>query len=164
MSIEKKIDCIKEKYVIYKDGRVWSKKSYQYLKPQTNIKGYYHYSLCGETITMHRLLAYLYVDGYKKGLVVNHIDGNKKNNNIDNLEWISNRDNSRHWIDSLDGETKQGTIRMFNKDEVKEVKRLYSLWKDNKDRRYTSPRLAKMYNVSKVTIMNIINGKRYHNE
>ena len=37
---------------------------------------------------IHRLVAYEFVEGYKEGLVVNHIDGCKTNNFAYNLEWV----------------------------------------------------------------------------
>lgn len=39
-------------------------------------------------IFIHRLVAYEFVEGYKEGLVVNHIDGCKTNNFASNLEWV----------------------------------------------------------------------------
>ena len=43
--------------------------------------------------TVHSLVAKYFVDGYKEGLVVNHIDGNTLNNNPNNLEWVTQREN-----------------------------------------------------------------------
>jgi hypothetical protein len=45
-------------------------------------RNYKHYEI-------HRLVALHFVPGYKKGLVVNHIDENKLNNRVDNLEWCT---------------------------------------------------------------------------
>lgn len=45
---------------------------------------------------IHRLVAEHFVDGFRPGLEVNHIDGNKFNNKADNLEWVSRLDNVRH--------------------------------------------------------------------
>ena len=42
-----------------------------------------------------RLVAMTWVDGYAPGLTVNHIDGNPKNNSVENLEWLSLADNVR---------------------------------------------------------------------
>ena len=43
---------------------------------------------------VHRLVAKEFVSGYSKDLTVNHIDGNKLNNNISNLEWVTLARNS----------------------------------------------------------------------
>lgn len=45
---------------------------------------------------VHRLVALAFVDGYADGLTVNHIDGNKLNNNVSNLEWVSLARNTQH--------------------------------------------------------------------
>ena len=45
---------------------------------------------------VHRLVARAFVDGYDKGLVVNHKDENKVNNRAENLEWISYRENTMY--------------------------------------------------------------------
>lgn len=47
-------------------------------------------------IHVHRLVASAFVDGYKEGFQVNHIDGNKDNNGADNLEWVSGSENIIH--------------------------------------------------------------------
>ena len=62
---------------------------YYYIIPYVNKKTYTHYKI-------HRLVALLFVDGYKKGLVVNHKDGNKLNNNASNLEWVTSSYNNKH--------------------------------------------------------------------
>jgi len=119
-------------------------------------KGYLQVTINGYSVVVHRLVAWKYVSGYKKGLTVNHIDGNKLNNNADNLEWISIKDNCIHAMKSID--TKR---RLYTDEEILDIRAKYKLWKSDKDRRYTSVKLAVMYGVSKVTIMNIVNGNRY---
>lgn len=47
-------------------------------------------------ISVHRLVALAFVDGYKEGLTVNHIDGVKTNNTPANLEWVTLSRNSEH--------------------------------------------------------------------
>lgn len=45
---------------------------------------------------IHRLVAQSHISGYKDGLIVNHIDGNKHNNIATNLEWVTMLGNARH--------------------------------------------------------------------
>ena len=42
---------------------------------------------------VHRLVALVFCEGYEEGLHVNHIDGNRLNNRMDNLEWCTVREN-----------------------------------------------------------------------
>ncbi|UXV14883.1 HNH endonuclease [Mammaliicoccus sciuri] len=49
---------------------------------------------------MHRLVATTYISNPQNLAQVNHIDGNLKNNNVSNLEWVSNRENTQHAYDT----------------------------------------------------------------
>lgn len=51
---------------------------------------------CRKHVSVARLVAITWCNGYKDGLTVNHKDGNPENNAASNLEWISQGDNSRH--------------------------------------------------------------------
>lgn len=53
---------------------------------------------------VHRLVAKYFVPGYFDGAVVNHKDGNNRNNHASNLEWVTQRDNIHQsykdsWLD-----------------------------------------------------------------
>ena len=52
-----------------------------------------------KTMAIHRLMCLTFLPfGYKPSLQVNHIDGNKENNNIENLEWCSGEENIAHAV------------------------------------------------------------------
>ena len=46
-------------------------------------------------VDVHKVVALLAVPGYKKGLEVDHKDGNKTNNSPENLEWVTHKENMR---------------------------------------------------------------------
>ena len=89
-------------YAIEKDGRVWSKFSKKYMKTSIDKDGYSTISLKNDRNSyshfgIHRLLmiAYCPIDNMEQ-MQVNHIDGNKQNNNLSNLEWVTCEENLLH--------------------------------------------------------------------
>lgn len=73
---------------------------YRILKPKVDKDGYYRVVLYKNNnrkeYSIHRLVAMTFIQNKDNLPQVNHIDGNKKNNNIDNLEWCDNFRNSSH--------------------------------------------------------------------
>lgn len=50
----------------------------------------------GGTVLVHALVAYAFVKGYREGLEVDHIDGDKLNNYYKNLRWVTKKENINH--------------------------------------------------------------------
>jgi hypothetical protein len=88
---------------IYKDGRI-ARFSQTVLKHGYNKKGYAKvYLSVGSkkySKSVHRLIAETFIDNPEKKQTVNHIDCNKLNNRVDNLEWMTNKENMRHAFDN----------------------------------------------------------------
>ena len=70
------------------------------LRPADNRQGYEKVVLCKNGITstkqVHRLVAQAFIDNPNDLETVNHIDENKHNNNVENLEWMNLADNIRY--------------------------------------------------------------------
>jgi len=92
-------------YYIHSDGYVISRKygKERRLKGGIHPKGYPQALLLHEGKSkkyfIHRLVAEYFIDDPKLHLEVNHIDGNKQNNRVDNLEWVTAKENIRHAVD-----------------------------------------------------------------
>ena len=49
-----------------------------------------------ENVLVHRLVANTFLGNAPCGHEVNHKDGNKQNNSVENLEWVTKSENQRH--------------------------------------------------------------------
>ena len=64
------------------------------LKPSKTKDGYVQVGLSKPAL-VHRLIAFHFISGFKEGLEVDHIDDNRSNNRIENLQWLSKKNNLR---------------------------------------------------------------------
>lgn len=83
------------KYMIHRDSRIYSKKTKRFMKFQV-VNGYYTLILDKPRLSVHRLIAIQFLPNPENKNMVNHKDGNKLNNHVDNLEWATDSENQIH--------------------------------------------------------------------
>lgn len=87
-------------YYIFKDGRIFSYRSMKFIKPHIARNGYINICLHGmssqKNFSIHRLIAQAFIPNPENKPEVNHIDGNRSNNKISNLEWCTRSENGLH--------------------------------------------------------------------
>ena len=87
-------------YSVTEDGKVWSHKTNKFLKAGLGKIGYYVVALYKDnkqkTFNIHRLVAESFIDNNCNKQFVNHINGIKTDNMVQNLEWATPRENNLH--------------------------------------------------------------------
>lgn len=102
MEIWKDIEGFEGMYQISNKGRVKSlKRSSELIMANVNTTfGYLRVKLLKNKkeypFTIHRLVGLAFLPIIEGKTEINHIDGNKKNNNLSNLEWCNRSENMRH--------------------------------------------------------------------
>lgn len=149
--------------MIRKDGKKYTLKS-QIMKQFVSKNGYCIVPFkrdINAKKTVHRLVmeAFCPVENMEN-LDVNHIDGNKENNKLSNLEWCTKNENMSHAreIGLWKPENRKGEkhpMHTLTEKEVKEIKKLLL------SKKYKQYEIAEMYNVSGTTISEIKTGRKW---
>ena len=109
---------------------------------------------------IHKAIAETFINNPENKPFVNHIDGNKLNNNINNLEWVTNQENVIHahkmgLTHPLKGE--QHRFSKLTEEDVRYIRTHYI----PKDETYGCKALAKKFNVDHSTISEIYHRKAW---
>jgi hypothetical protein len=128
------------------------------LSPAIDQNGYEGVGLSFEQkdsyIRVHRLVAMAWIGNIPKGMCINHIDGNKRNNNLSNLEIVTYSENSKHAYRmglnkpiSMKGE--EHPLSRLTSSDVIEIRRLH------KETRQVNG-IAKAFNISVSQVQRIV--------
>ena len=115
-------------YKVSDEGQVFSKKTNRVLKPRIH-NGYERVALNkngkAKDFTIHRLVATAFLIGEPNQNMVNHKDGNRTNNHIQNLEWCTLSENRQHAYDTGLQKGRKGSAHhgaRFTNEQVRDIK------------------------------------------
>lgn len=120
-------------YEVTRDGRIFSKETNREYFPSNDVKGYKILRLPYLDSTnkdkrrpfkVHRLVAMFYLKDYSEDLQVNHKNGDKADNRVENLEMVTNRQNVLHAWNVLDSTKRRENARQRekqNKDKIQKA-------------------------------------------
>lgn len=149
-------------YFITSEGLVWSVNRCIFLKATRPKSGYSGVCLRvnNKTVfrTVHSLVAEAFVPNPENKPQVNHIDGNKTNNHVDNLEWVTHSENQRHAINIGIKRFPKGS-RVYNSKLTEAI--VLRARDEYAQGGVTHAKLAKKYGVSQSTMTMAINKTKW---
>ena len=150
-------------YIATPSGDIISMKTNSPLKPFTTNSGYFMVRLYKNKQNtrhyVHRIIARTFHENPLNKPVVNHIDGNKKNNRSSNLEWLTRSENTRHaYVSGLmmphpQIGSKHGVSKLHEND-IPKIRRLYG-------NGLSLAEIGELYNVTKGTIWKAMHGRTW---
>lgn len=154
-------------FEVSNQGRIRNNATGHILKSHANKNGYQTCVVsCGGrnnkiAIRLHVAVAKLFIDNPYHFPEVNHIDGNKNNNDVSNLEWISSRDNTLHAIrlglrKAASGE--RCYTSKLTEDDVNYIRQVYI----PRHRKYGLRALARKFGVYHTTIEDVVKGATWN--
>lgn len=170
----RQVDGFEGRYLVNRDGELLRKQcldgkgrklSEKLLKAYLNQKlGYYVYSISfngkNKVLYMHRLIAEAFIPKIEGKPGINHKDGDKQNNSIANLEWVTHKENIQHAFrtglvkNMRNGSGDECHASKLNSGKVAEIKALIASG-------VTQKTIAEKYGVAKGTIGFIARGETW---
>lgn len=127
-------------------------------KKTWNNQGYKMFWFNGKNKYVHREVAMYYIPNPDNLPEVNHKDGDKQNNNVENLEWVTRIQNHHHAMKMKLWGRNVVNRRHFNDEQVEEIKKLYN------ETKMGYRKIANKYGVNKSRIRDLIKGITYKHD
>lgn len=153
-------------YLVSNMGRIRNSKTGKIRKLYLNTQGYCIFSGTfgsrqnKKTIRVHKAVAETFIKNEENKSEVNHIDGNKLNNNVKNLEWCTPKENSMHAVEhNLIKSGEESCRSKLKNEDVLFIRNLYN----NEKEKYSTSKLAEKFGVKREAIRIAAIGKSFKN-
>lgn len=133
------------------------------LKKRIGNTGYYYVCIrdknkCIKKVNIHRIVAEAFIKNSNNKPFVNHIDGNKLNNNVNNLEWVTMQENFDHAVkNNLTAKGEKCALHKLTEKQVIEIRKLYK-----EKSGWTYKKLSAAFNTCESNIYYILSGKYWN--
>lgn len=148
-------------YRIYKNGRIYSEFINRYITPTEDSSHYLQNTLVDDngnrkTIKTHRLVAIAFLPNPENLPDVNHKDFNRRNNNVENLEWCTEKYNTQYTSKYNLGINKESYMKLspLTEEHVLLIPTLLNYG-------FSVKLISRLYRVGHITIRNIVSGKTW---
>jgi len=166
LEVWEKIDCVEGPYLYevsseYRFRRV-TQRGYRYLTTEKSSKGYLLLAVFENgkrrRIVAHRLIASAFIENPDRKPFINHINGVKSDNRIENLEWCTAKENTAHaFRTGLSKKTRKGELSKVNKLTSAEVDHIRTMLSTG----IAQTEIARKFKVSRTCISAISTGRNW---
>ena len=150
-------------FMVSEKGDLLSKRTNKILSQTTNKNGYLQHATkvggregVNVVIKTHRAVANTFIPNPENKPAVNHINGIKKDNSKNNLEWVTFAENTQHAFDTGLVSIKTGVMNKnsaFDSDDIDKINEM--------SKEYSQREIAKAFNVRHGTVGRVLRGERY---
>lgn len=102
------------RYLVREDGRIFIENKIsgdiREKSVSENSDGYYRVKSAGKCFLVHRIVAQMFIPNPLNKPQVNHLNGIKVDNRVENLEWVTTEENTRHYLTELIKETDMSPV------------------------------------------------------
>lgn len=151
---------ILDKYQVSDSGQVRNKYTGYTITQFVGKDGYVRLQIGGKTRTVHRLVALAFLPVEPGKDFVNHKDGNKQNNRVENLEWCTRSENMSHAYTLGLKHAPSGTNNGHCKLSYDDVCFILENYKPG-DKQYGAQAMANLFGVARQTISAVVTGQTW---
>ena len=146
-------------YIVFPSGEILNLHGEE-IKGHIDRCGYREVIVNGKQQLVHRIVAMVFIPNLENFEQVNHKDGNKTNNNVDNLEWCTRSQNLLHaYATGLERKAfgENHHAHKLTEEIVKYIRSNYI----KRDKQFGAVPLGKRFGVDRTTILDVVKGKTW---